>query len=273
MLILNGKQVPTELFPNNETKVKDYFEKWLKPKRNVLELKYETDADLILLMFAKCRIDEFNRPVTLFLWYMPYSRMDRPMEDDLYTLPYVCDFINKLSFEKVVVLEPHSSKTVELLENVTDLYIMEEWLPKVKEKIGFDVAIDHIVFPDKGAEERNGKLDCNNIVFQKKRDPVTRQIEKEDMKIIKGSVTSGAKCIIVDDISARATTALLAASILKSLGASMVVLVVAHCEETVFKGNLLSKNSPVDGVYTSKALMSKKHARLHYMKVNVRKYV
>lgn len=288
MIILNGKKVPTELFPCQETKVKDHFEEWLNDADNVLELKYETDADLILLMFAKCRIDELGYPVTLFMWYMPYGRMDRKFEDDLFTLKYVCKFINTLAFEKVVVMEPHSEKTMELLNNgetllshlpkdrvfenrAQDIFIIEEWLPQVMLEIGFSDEKDIIVFPDKGAAKRYSYLPYKNVcIFKKTRDPITRDIT--EMVLIEGTVTLGAKCIIVDDISTKATTALKAAAVLKNLGASMVILMVAHAEKEVFKGNLLSRTSPIERVYTSTSLMREKHEKIHYLKVSPRKH-
>lgn len=83
MLTLNGTKLLTERFPNNETKVKD-FENAIVDGQNILEFKYVNDEDLVTLMFAKKRIDEFNVPCTLFIWYMPYSRMDRKIEGDLF---------------------------------------------------------------------------------------------------------------------------------------------------------------------------------------------
>lgn len=85
MLKLNGHEIKTERFPNNETKVKD-LENAIIDGQNTLEFKYISDEDLVALMFAKKRIDEFKVPCTLFIWYMPYSRMDRKIDGDLFTL-------------------------------------------------------------------------------------------------------------------------------------------------------------------------------------------
>lgn len=74
MLTLNGTKVLTERFPNNETKVKDFAEAIVEGN-NILEFKYSSDANLLTLMFVKCRIDEFKVPCTLFIWYMPYPNI------------------------------------------------------------------------------------------------------------------------------------------------------------------------------------------------------
>ena len=105
MLRLNGYEIETERFANNEARVKDFEEHILLEGRNVLEFKYFNDEDLILLMFVKKRIDEFNVPCTLFIWYMSYSRMDRKIEGDLFNLKYICSYINWLNFAKIIVMD------------------------------------------------------------------------------------------------------------------------------------------------------------------------
>lgn len=235
MLKLNGKQITTERYPNNETKVKD-FKEYIQKEENILEFKYLTDADLVTLMFVKQRIDEANVPCRLFIWYMPYSRMDRKIEGDLFTLKYTCNFINWLHFTKVVVMEPHSEKTVQMLERMRPVYPVKDWVKA--EELGEQV---QIIFPDKGAAARYINSGYKNVcIMEKKRDPITGVIQ--NMHIKEGTVIPGAKCIIIDDLCSKGGTFAWAGSILKDAGASEVVLVVSHCEETIFKGtfNLLT---------------------------------
>ena len=85
MLKLNGKVLTIDRFPNHEARFKDFADK-IVAKQNILELKYETDEDLWALYLAKDYLDDFkNVTVTLFIWYMPYSRMDRKIEGDLFS--------------------------------------------------------------------------------------------------------------------------------------------------------------------------------------------
>lgn len=270
MLILNGLKVLTERFPNNETKVKD-FENVIIDEQNILEFKYVNDEDLVALMFAKKRIDEFKVPCTLFIWYMPYSRMDRKIDEDLFTLQYVCNFINWLNFEKVVVMEPHSDKTMKMLERAIAVYPVNDWITAVKEEIGFSEN-DHVVFPDKGAAARYAHSGyTNTCILEKKRNPITGNIE--DMRLKEGKVNLGAKCIIIDDLCSKGGTFAWAGSILKSLGASEVYLVVSHCEETIFNGKLLTEDSTISKVYTSTSIMCKEHPNIKFMDVDVTNYV
>lgn len=266
MLKLNGKEIGIKRFPNNETKVED-FEGYIQKKDNILEFKYFTDVDLVTLMFVKQHIDEAHVPCTLFVWYMPYSRMDRKIEGDLFTLKYTCDFINWLQFTKVVVMEPHSAKTLEMLDRVTPIYPVKDWVKA--EEVGENV---QIVFPDKGAAARYANSGYKNVcIMEKRRNPITGKIE--DMRIKEGEIVPGSKCIIIDDLCSQGGTFAWAGDILKDAGASEVVLVVSHCEETIFKGSLLEEDSPISMVYTSTSIMDKKHPKIKYMDVDVTSYV
>ena len=266
MLKLNGREIATARFPNNETKVKD-FEEHIKKEDNILEFKYFTDEDLLTLMFVKHCIDEAHAPCTLFVWYMPYSRMDRKIDGDLFTLKYTCDFINWLQFTKVVVMEPHSEKTIQMLDRVKPIYPVKDWVKA--EELPENV---QIVFPDKGAAARYANSKYKNVcIMEKKRNPITGVIE--DMHIKEGTVIPGSKCIIIDDLCSKGGTFAWAGSILKEAGAVEVILVVSHCEKTIFEGSLLKENSPISKIYTSTSMMSKEHPKIKYMDVYVASYV
>lgn len=268
MIKLNGYEIQTEKFANNETRVKDFEHHILeKGKQNVLEFKYFNDEDLVLLMFVKRRIDEFDVPCTLFIWYMSYSRMDRKIEGDLYNLKYICEYLNWLNFAKVVVMEPHSDKTMQLLERATAVYPVKDWIKP--ENLGDNV---QIVFPDKGAVARYSDCGYKNIcVMEKHRNPYTGWIE--DLHLKDGTVIPDGKCIVIDDLCGTGGTMLRAANILKELGAREIVLVVSHCEKKVFEGDLLKDNSPISKLYTSKSIMSIEHPKIQYMDIDVMRYV
>lgn len=160
---------------------------------------------------------------------------------------------------------------MELLERATAIYPVKDWLPEVQKEIGFTEQ-DHVVFPDKGAAARYADSDYANIcIMEKKRNPITGNIE--DMHLKEGTVNPGSKCIIIDDLCSKGGTFAWAGSILKSLGANEVYLVVSHCEETIFDDKLLSEGSPISKVYTSTSIMCKEHHNIEFMDVDVNKYV
>lgn len=269
MIVLNKQQIITEQFPNGETKVKDFDQ--LIAADNLLEFTYQEDGDLIRLFFVKNRLDEAEASCRLLIRYMPYSRMDRKIDGDLFTLKYVAAFINNLHFDQVYVVEPHSEMTLSLLENSTAIYPALDWLPQLMEKLQFSDN-DRIVFPDKGAAARYLNSGYQNVcVFEKKRNPQTGRIEAMELKT--GDMMAGAKCIIVDDLCSAGGTFLWAGNILKEMGASEIYLLVTHCEPRIFKGALLNEDSPINRVFTTDSMMNTTHPKLNYINLTTESYV
>lgn len=269
MIRLNEKEIITESFPNKETKVKDFDS--AIDKNNLIQFCYQEDGDLIRLMFVKSRLDEEKVNCRLLIHYMPYSRMDRKITGDLFTLKYACQFINRLNFEKVFVVEPHSQKTTEFLNNSVAIFPAIDWIPQRMKELAF-TENDRIVFPDKGAADRYKDCGYENIcVFEKTRNTATGHIE--NMVLKEGTLPEGAKCIIVDDLCSAGGTFFRAGSILKEMGAGDISLMVTHCEPTIFSGKLLDENSPIDRIYTSNSMMNEKHPKINYINLNIEHYV
>lgn len=269
MILLNKQLIITEQFPNKETKIKD-FDNFIQ-NENIIQFTYQEDGDLIRLMFVKQRLDEEKVNTKLLVNYMPYSRMDRKIEGDLFTLQYICQFINSLKFNKVFVVEPHSQKTIELLENSVAIYPALDWLPQVMEELNFTKS-DRIVFPDKGAAARYRDSGYENVcIFEKTRNAATGRIE--NMVLKEGNIPQGAKCIIVDDLCSAGGTFLWAGNILKEMGSSDITLMVTHCETGIFSGKLLVKESPINRIFTSTSMMKTQHTKIKYITLNIENYV
>jgi len=274
MLLLNGKIIEIKEFPNREAKITDFT---CRPDKNTIELKYEDDRDLTRLWFVKKRIDDLGAEASLFMWYMPYSRMDRQIEGDLFTLKYICDFLAKLNFKHIVILDPHSDATSDLLaeHNLSFSTVRIDWLTQVMANIDFDPKFDAIVLPDKGAAKRYSHDELeqfkNVCVFDKKRDPITGRIESIEM--IDGHINPGCKCIIMDDLCSKGGTFLATGQILRKSGASFVALSVTHLEPSVQNGKLLTDESPIDVIYASRSMPEVIHDRIKYLEVEVDNYV
>lgn len=273
MIKINGKTIVSEKFPNKETKVIDFIEN-VERDECLLELKYESDEDLIALMFAKKRLDEKGFKTKLFIWYMPYSRMDREMPGNLFTLKYTCEFISSLNFLEVIVMEPHSDKTIENFKNygtnIKDIYPVKDWVYKVMKEENF-TSRDHIVYPDKGARARYADVNLPNLLtFDKKRNIETGVIESIALR--DGEVNKGSKCIIIDDLCSKGGTFMSVGKSLKEMGVKEISLLVAHCEDTIFKGDLLKENSPIDVIYTSDSILTETHPKIKKLALEMKKY-
>ena len=269
MLLLNNTKLCLGTFPNKETYL-DVQSNIIKQGENLIKMKFESDSDLFQLYGLKKYIDEIapESRVTLVMDYIPYSRMDRQQEDRLFTLKYLADYINSLNFDSVVVMEPHSDVSIELINNlkVINKSVILARFAMVEHSdsygtTGKDLYKDltskgvYLVYPDKGAKDRYSKqIDYPNIIsFNKKRDFNTGKIVGIEIENEQEAV----KCktaIIVDDLCSKGGTFIGVASKLRGLGVSRIELVVTHCENTVFDGEVL-KGTVIDKVYTTDSIL------------------
>ncbi len=260
MIKINGKELEIQKFPNYETKIKDFED--LVQSRNVIELKYWDDNDLFYLWLIKKRLDELSGHTDLVIQYMPYSRMDRKISGDLFALKYVTEMINYLKFNSVVIIEPHSNITLNLIDNSRAVYPVLDWLDEIKT----NYQIDKVVLPDTGAAKRYDIKGA--LVFEKVRDPETGKIL--EMKLTKGEVEAGDRLLMIDDLCSKGGTFAWSGQILKNMGAAEVYLAVAHCEETIFHGVLLNSDSPIEKIFCSTSMMDRRHQKIVYKDVNIK---
>lgn len=250
MIKLNGKEVDFTIFPNGETKL-DNSDLLILPHNEII-FKYHNDGDLIRLMFLKKYLDSAKAVVELIITYMPYSRMDRSEDDSPFTLKYVTEFINGLDFNTVTLIEPHSDVTTALINNCRALYINFELLPMVTKKVEFDFAQDYIMFPDAGASKRYSKMKFRNVIVgNKERDFQTGEIKGLSLQ---GSFEgTGNKVIIVDDLSSYGGTFVKSAEALRLKGFEKIYLLIAHAENSIFKGKLFDH---IDKVFTTDSIIT-----------------
>lgn len=251
MIKLNGNEVQFEQFPNGETKL--LHESITTEDFCHVDFKYENDSDLIKLLFVSEYIYGKTLGASLRIQYMPYSRMDRSENDSPFTLKYVANFINLMDFDSVEIIEPHSDVTLKLINRSEANYINFDLVEKVKEMVGFDEDHDYLMFPDDGAGARYKEMNATNIlVGEKVRDFTTGQITS--LKVIGDtSATEGSKAIIVDDLSSYGGTFVRSSQALRDVKISEVYLLVAHAENSIFKGELFKH---IDKVFTTDSILT-----------------
>ncbi|MGR3218953.1 MAG: ribose-phosphate pyrophosphokinase [Candidatus Anammoxibacter sp.] len=256
MILLNGEIVKFGLYPNGETNLSKRVFDGMGDKWEIT-LQYQNDSDLIQLMFVKEHLDNKNYKAALIINYMPYSRMDRENYDYVFTLKAVCRFINSLNFFSVTVIEPHSDVTPALLDRCNIVNWCDQHLTKVICMSGFDIDKDVIFFPDAGAEKRYFIQGFNSVTAIKERDFQTGKITEYN---IAGTLHSEARrVLIIDDLCSRGGTFIEAAKEIRhKLPIITIDLMVAHCEENVFTGDLFDH---IRTLYTSTKL-SKSHPQI-----------
>jgi ribose-phosphate pyrophosphokinase len=256
MIYLNDVELQFAQFPNGETKMnEDQIKGNLRHLENSIDLKFESDGDLIKLMFLKNYLDTLSLSSNLTISYMPYSRMDRVENGSAFTLKYITNFINSLLFDSVIVVEPHSDVTPALLDDVTTVFPTSDLLSMALDLYEFDQSRDYLFFPDGGAAKRYGKVKgFKHLIGNKSRDFETGHITGLD--IIGKVDTEDFKVIILDDLCSRGGTFILSAEKLKEIGAKEIYLVVTHCEETINQGDILHSNL-IDEVLTTDSIIKK----------------
>ena len=248
MILINNQPLDILEFPNREKKI-TY---WPTNAETIsIKFKWESDADFMTLLFLSDELKNLGRRAYLQIMYLPYSRMDRQMGTDLFTLKTLCKFINSMGFVKVFVNEPHSDVSMALLDNAiamkTTIRLFEEmaWEPKIT-----------ICYPDTGAQKRYHYPNVHSVLGDKVRDTKTGKITRYR---VHGDVIKGQSIVILDDLCSYGGTFILAAEALKARGAGDIYLVVAHCEKSILKGKIFSSRL-IKQVITTNSIINKRWA-------------
>lgn len=266
MMKLNGEKVNIKKFPNGESLISSESLKIKYDSINMIKLKFENDEDITHLLFLKGHLDELRVKCSLEIAYLPYSRMDRTEGMTVFTLKHLCKLINSLEFEEVSIYEPHSDVCVALLDRVKVINMSKLLTEQLLKKINSSEDELYIVYPDAGAAKRYAKqIQYDKVLTaSKERDFKTGYIKKLDIN----GTTQGKefKAIIVDDLCSKGGTFILTASKLREMGATEIYLVVTHCEDTIFGGDIL-KTDLIKKVYTTNSILSREHEKIEISKI------
>ena len=219
---------------------------------------YESEEELLTLIYVKKWVDNrYYMDVQLEMPYIPNARMDRVKhQEEVFTLKYFANIINSLGFCLVSVLDPHSSVSEALIDNIS-IDSPKEFIDEVLRHIN----VDSLFFPDEGAMKRYSSMAKLPYTFGvKQRQWETGEILgldiAGDIELIKDK-----DILIVDDICSRGGTFYFAAKKLKELGAKDIHLYVTHCENTVHDGELL-KSDLIKRIWTTDSLKRTPHAKI-----------
>jgi len=258
MIILNNKEVYVVRFPNGETNIDIEELCILESKPNIMRFKFETNEDLITLMFLKKHLDEYENgmKIALIIDYMPYSRMDRKIEGKVFTLKYISEFLNNLNFNQIYVHEPHSDVSIALLNSCHFGYTTVEIAKRAMEDMSFNKDKDYVLFPDAGAQKRYGETfsEFKTLIGFKTRDLDSGKIES--LAIYGDGKLEGNKVLIIDDLCSRGETFMRSAEAVEAIGGGDTYLAVTHLENNVLTGYLPTSHL-IKGVYASESICTR----------------
>lgn len=250
MIFINGQSFGNEYFGNKEA---IYKEVDLRSDINIIDFYFEDNGDIANMLMAVGYIKE-EKPLSsidIIFYYLPYSAMDRKINDQIFSLKIFAHIINAQGFRRVYVLDAHNMEvTMDLIYNVEFLDI-NTYVKEAIQKFNPDV----LYFPDKGALAKYPKLLVDYglpiIHGNKVRDLNNRGKITSYETITDGVNIKGKRVLIIDDICRKGGTFVAAATELKKLGVSDIGLYVSHCEAGIFEGKLLEKDSDISAVYTT----------------------
>lgn len=284
MVLVNGVNFSSEEFHNGEVIFKK--PEFISLDRNVIEMYFQNNKDITAVLFARQYLTDVSLgvPCDLVMKYCPYERMDREINNQMFSMKYFAEILGKFDFDTVYILDPHSDVCVDLLGDVglkVKIISLEDYVQQVID----DFKPDYICYPDKGAYHKYPKVLSNiKIPFffgEKKRD-LENKGRITDYELIGAPDLKDKKALIIDDICCLGGTAYNAATEMKKLGAKEVAFYISHCENGVFAGKILEKRPLIlngkethftgedyiiDKVYTADTmLVNQKHENLHIVK-------
>ena len=266
MIFINEIEFKPSHFPDGTQMLLDVPIPSTGDKIVPIRWKYESDEELVTLIYLANFYEEKEYETWLIMGYIPNARMDRVKKtSEVFTLKYFCKVINSLHFKKVFVMDPHSPVSEALIDNVVMLTVV----PKIKQVINTilsenNIADDNFVlcFPDAGAMKRYGEIveNYNFLHGEKKRNWDTGKIEGIDLILDKCETVKGKTVLMVDDIISYGGTLAYTADKLKESGALKIYAYATHVENSIDSENGTLKkrleSGIVEKVFTTDSLYS-----------------
>lgn len=263
MIKINGNIFGANNFPNGEVVYKTVA---LNKDRNNIRMNYECAKDIGDLMFAAKYVKEKepDSKLDIYLNYTPYSRMDREINDQIFSLRLFAQIIADMKADRVYVIDPHSPVCKEEFERAgVNLVILDTKLIQFITEAINRFNPDVLFLPDKGAYAKYTEILKSVPVAINRPVMYGQKIRnlKENGKLIgyaiindENIVLKDKKVLIIDDICSFGGTALNAAKKLKEQEVKEVGFYIAHAEYCIGGGDVF-KTDLIDKVYTTTTLL------------------
>lgn len=265
MIKVNGEEIEFSVFPNNETLVNTAILNKIHDDGPIrIDFKYYEDKDILHLYFVLCHIRALcNNLINLYIYYMPYSRMDRYQNGNCFTLKHVIQLLaNQLdACDKVFIVEPHSDVSLDWYNsinceciNVRRINVITPLMNKILRE---HPEINVICYPDAGAMKRfkDDEVKLPVVYCNKVRDFDTGEIKGLELIKDKELDLTGLNVLILDDLSSKGGTFYYTSLKLKEAGANKVFLGICHCESSIREGKIYENpdendvRSPIAHIY------------------------
>ena len=260
MIKLNGKPINLTVFPDKTTQVwKLDLSAVHREFSNVVDWDFESESEIMHLVQLKTLLDHELVVTSLVLSYLPYARQDKPVSNDaMFGLASFAKIINSLNFERVEIMDPHSTVAKIIDRN----YFRYPTRQLESVLIGTDLNIGAVHFLDYGVRGKysqhyvygtSAPIPKGMSVFYgaKTCDQATGNLS--GYSIVSDSYggsknVSGLNVLIIDNICDDETPFCIAAKALYEQGAKSVSLFVTHGLFT--KGTQPLRDAGIKNIFT-----------------------
>lgn len=216
----------------------------------MITMNFEGNDDIInlCLLVDAIRRNFYVQGIALDLTYLPYARQDRVMDHgESLSVRVVCDIINSLNLEFVLVTDVHSAVGLACLNNVVERDLINA-TQSLRDK--FEAENTVLVSPDAGANKKVLALARewgfpNVVRADKTRDVLTGKITGT---VVYSEHVGSKDFLIVDDICDGGRTFVELAKELGKLTDGKIYLYVTH---GIFSAGTKVFDNLIDHVYTA----------------------
>lgn len=229
---LGGMLIRAEVrvFADGESKLRLREGEIVKGGRAVIvqSLYPPVDTNLLRVLCLISKAREYTQDVTAVIPYMGYARQDSEfLPGEIITMKVLGKLIREAGAAKVVVVDIHSAKGLELLgAEATNVSAV----PALARRFaGMRLENPVAISPDKGGSERAGlfasNMGCSLIVLEKSRDRRTGAV---NITTKEAGAVRGRDVIIVDDMISTGGSIVKAAEFLKGQNSNRIFVACTH---------------------------------------------
>lgn len=166
MIRIFGTEIKPTIFPDNTSQIWKLSPEFL----NMFFIKIEWDFDSeseIMHLSQLVDLLKHNNPkvvIDMVINYLPYARQDKEIgNENTFALHSFAKIINNMELNNIFILDPHSTKALELIKRSSARSPLKFINAAIKECVP-----DVICFPDKGAKERYRYIGFENVIYAEK---------------------------------------------------------------------------------------------------------
>jgi len=242
MIKLNGSIILPTIFPDKTSQI---WKVHVPNRGPAIEIEWDFESEDEFMHVAQLKhlvSSESNRPVCLYLPYLPYGRQDKMVSSNAtFALRTFANLINSLEFDHVSCFDPHSDVASSSLNNFSAVYPNHEII-----NAAYRCGATLFCYPDFGALNKYTRVMHEHpfIHGKKIRDQSSGVITHYDLV----GDPSGQNVLIVDDICDGGATFIFLVKALLLRGATEVNLYVSH---GIFsKGTDILKQAGIKNIFT-----------------------